>query len=76
MSPSDKKQPVQTWISMDGEHKPAFRMLYYWTQINDMVKTLILITLRFSEKATKFDEISIIRWQFCGFIRTFSIVCI
>ena len=24
---------------MDGEHKPAFRMLYYWTQINDMVRT-------------------------------------
>ena len=53
MSPSDKEQPVQTWMSMDGEHKPAFRMLYYWTQVNDMVKTLILIILRFSEKATK-----------------------
>ena len=60
MSLSDKEQPVQTWISMDGEHKPAFRMLYYWTQINDMVRTaLILVVLRFSEKAAKFDEISI-----------------
>ena len=29
---------LQNWMSMDGaEHKPAFRMLYYWTQINDMV---------------------------------------
>ena len=62
MSLSDKEQPVQTWISMDGEHKPAFRMLYYWTQINDMVRTaLILVALMFSLKDTKFDEVSIFR---------------
>ena len=62
MSPSDKELPVQTWMSMDGEHKPAFRMLYYWTQINDMVRTaLILVALMFSLKDTKFDEVSIFR---------------
>ena len=65
MSLSDKEQPVQTWISMDGEHKPAFRMLYYWTQINDMV--------RFSEKATKFDEIFTLRSWFCGLIRIYEL---
>ena len=43
MSPSDKELPVQTWMSMDGEHKPAFRMLYYWTQINDMVRTALIL---------------------------------
>merc|ERR1712008_670030 len=34
------EERLQTWMSMDGEHKPAFRMLYYWTQINDMAATV------------------------------------
>lgn len=33
-------------MSMDGEHKPAFRMLYYWTQINDMVRTALICWVR------------------------------
>ena len=35
---------------MDGEHKPAFRMLYYWTQINDMVRSALIFNDPFHKK--------------------------
>ena len=42
---------------MDGDHKPAFRMLFYWTQINDMVRKFYTncLHIKFSKSVCLFS---------------------